>query len=144
MVFEKLWTVSLDVWGMIQGQCSCSGGNYEFRSSMGLFIVKERYYKWTLWVRFIASIGCPDFHYYFVIENTAGYSAYSMKSDIVDAVWKLFSGSGHTVSWFVGSPTLHMLWIMETALLMSVQMEFQISCGLKVFVEVLEGSLMLP
>lgn len=38
-------------------------------SSTGLFIVKEHYYKWTLWDEFIASIRCPDFHSYFVIEK---------------------------------------------------------------------------
>lgn len=45
MLFEKL---SLDVWGMIQGRCSCSGGNYEFSCSVELFIVREHYNKWTL------------------------------------------------------------------------------------------------
>lgn len=63
--------------------------------SVGLFIVKEHYYKWTLWVKFIACIRCPDFHYYSVIENTAGYSA----CNILVAVSLFCSAS--TVNWFV-------------------------------------------
>lgn len=137
MLFEKLWMVRLDGRGMIQGRCSCSGYNCEFYLSflfffsffLWLFIVKEHYHKWTLWVEFIASVGFPDFHCYVVIENAAGYSAFSVKANILDPGAPLFSGSGHIISWFV------VFQIVETLLLMSAQRQFEILCGLEVFLQ---------
>ncbi len=57
----------------------------------------------------MASIGCPDFHSNFVIENTAGYSECSMKFDMLNAVVLLCTGTSLSVSWFVVCFTLHML-----------------------------------